>query len=280
MRSWPPRGVPVRRIRGAQKGWKRCACFIFASGTLAGKFKRKYTGKSDWDKARAAAAEWEKAGAWDAQGPPPPNLSSLLPSTSEREPEMRVTLERAIRAFIAEFEEHAAVNTQKKYRLLLIKLKAFAESKGYIMLDQWTPVDVREFRSSWSVSPQTAAKNMSTVKAFFEFCLSNEWILRNPARMVRNQRGRDAADRRREQKLSFSDEEIRRMYGACETRYGKQEIKWSRVIHHQRVEGQYASVSRVSTLATTPNGPGRTLQILFLFRSTQGFVFLMCAYST
>jgi hypothetical protein len=80
---------------------------------------------------------------------------------------------------------------------------------------------------------------MNTVKAFFEFCLSNEWITRNPARLVRKQRGREAADRRGEQKLPFSDGEFRRMYEACETRYGKQEIKWSRTIHHQRVSGEY-----------------------------------------
>ncbi|MBZ5729166.1 MAG: site-specific integrase [Acidobacteriia bacterium] len=30
------------------------------------------------------------------------------------------------------------------------------------------------------------------------------------------------------------------MYSACETQYGKQEVKWSRVIHHHRVEGEYA----------------------------------------
>jgi site-specific recombinase XerD len=124
--------------------------------------------------------------------------------------------------------------------LLLKKLKVFSQSKGYVLLEQWGPIDVREFRSSWLVSPQTAAKNMSIVKAFFEFCLSNEWTPRNPARLVKNRRGRDAADRRSEQKLPFSDEELRRMYEACETRYGKQEIKWSRVIHHRRIEGQYA----------------------------------------
>jgi integrase len=123
--------------------------------------------------------------------------------------------------------------------LLLKKLKGFSESKGYVLLEQWGPIDVREFRSSWLVSPQTAAKNMSIVKAFFEFCLSNEWTLRNPARLVKNQRGRDAADRRSEQKLPFSDEDLRKMYEACETKYGKQEIKWSRLIHHRRVEGQY-----------------------------------------
>jgi integrase len=107
------------------------------------------------------------------------------------------------------------------------------------MLHQWGPIDVREFRSSWSVSPQTAAKNMSTVKAFFEFCFSNEWISRNPARLVKAQRGRDSGNHRNEQKLPFTDQELRKMYDACETEYGKQEIKWSRTIHHQRVSGEY-----------------------------------------
>jgi hypothetical protein len=64
--------------------------------------------------------------------------------------------------------------------------------------------------------------------------------VRNPARLVKNQRTRDSTDRRNEQKLPFSDEELKKMYEACETKYGKQEIKWSRVIHSQRVEGQYA----------------------------------------
>jgi integrase len=67
----------------------------------------------------------------------------------------------------------------------------------------------------------------------------DEWISRNPARLIKRQRGRDAKDRRSEQKLPFSDQELRTMYDACETKYGKQEIKWSREIHHQRVSGEY-----------------------------------------
>jgi site-specific recombinase XerD len=94
-----------------------------------------------------------------------------------------------------------------------------ANSRGYVMLNQWTPIDVREMRASWSVSSQTAAKNMSTVKALFEFCVANEWLPRNPARLVKNQRSRDATDRRNEQKLPFSDAELRAMYEACETKY-------------------------------------------------------------
>ncbi len=199
------------------------------------KVQPKKTGKSDWDEAKAVVAIWESAQSWDGV----PKVEAPVPPAPEPDAS-RITIERAIKAFTAEFQEHAATNTQKKYRLLLAKLKAFAESKGYVMLDQWGPIDVREFRASWSVSPQTAAKNMSTVKAFFEFCLSNEWLSKNPARLVKNQRGRDAADRRNEQKLPFSDAELKTMYDACETKYGKQEIKWSRVIHRERVEGQYA----------------------------------------
>ncbi|MBZ5729167.1 MAG: hypothetical protein LAP87_29850 [Acidobacteriia bacterium] len=132
-------------------------------------------------------ASWEAALSWDG----PAKIEEPAPPAV---PDGRITIERAIKAFTAEFQEHAATNTQKKYRLLLGKLKAFVDSRGYVMLDQWGPIDVREFRASWSVSPQTAAKNMSMVKAFFEFCVSNEWMPKNPARLVKNQRGRDAAD--------------------------------------------------------------------------------------
>jgi integrase len=220
-----------------KKGWKRCECPVFVSGSLAKAFRRQSTGRWEWDAARPIAEEFEALGRWDG-----PSSLSVEP-VPEPAPSPRTTIDRAIKAFTAEFEEHAASGTQKKYRLLLRKLKAFADTKGYVMLDQWTPIDVREMRSVWSVSPQTAAKNMSTVKAFFEYCVGNDWLPKNPARPVKNQRTRDSADRRNEQKLPFSDDELKRMYEACETDYGRQEIKWSRTIHHQRVQGQYARYS-------------------------------------
>ncbi|HEX4810476.1 MAG TPA: hypothetical protein VH325_16175, partial [Bryobacteraceae bacterium] len=61
-----------------KKGWKRCACLIFASGTLDGKFRRKCTGKTASDDARAIAAEWEKARSWEGEVAlplPPPDAS-------------------------------------------------------------------------------------------------------------------------------------------------------------------------------------------------------------
>lgn len=220
-----------------RRSWKRCFCPIYASGTLSRQFKRKNTECTGWDEAKTLARVWQDSDSWD--GP------AMVPERQPPVPDApapdagRITVERAIQAFTAEYQEHAASATQKKYRLLLAKLKAFADSRGYIMLDQWTPIDVREFRSSWPVSPQTSAKYMSIVKAFFEFCLSNEWLPRNPARLVKNQRGRDAADRRNEQKLPFTDTELNKMYDACETKYGRQEIKWSRVNHELPISGEY-----------------------------------------
>jgi hypothetical protein len=74
------------------------------------------------------------------------------------------------------------------------------------------------------------------VKAFFEFCLTNEWTPRNPARMVKNPRSRDRADLRNERKLPFTDAELRRMHDACETKYGKQDVAWTRVTGDRRTD--------------------------------------------
>jgi hypothetical protein len=215
-----------------RRSWKNCCCPIYASGTLARQFKRKNTERTDWEDARALARAWEDAGSWDGPAPKTEPVIRIPEPAGPATDTGRITIDRAIDVFTAEYRENAAPATLKKYGLLFKKLKAFSANRGYVVIDQWTPIDVREFRASWSVKPQTAAKSMSTVKAFFEFCLSNEWIQRNPARLVKNPRGRDAADRRNEQKLPFSDAELTAMYEACKTKYGKakypgHEYKWT-----------------------------------------------------
>ena len=201
-----------------KKGWKRCGCFIYASGNLSGTFKRKFTGRTTWDEAKAVAAEWEKDRSWDGEIPTPPvPLPEPAPS--------RATIERAVKVFLDELRESLAPATHKKYRLLLTKFKGFSTARGYVMIDQWEPTDIREFRTSWAVSPGTAVRHMAMLKPFFEWCLNNEWITRNPARLVKNPKGRDV--NREEQKLPFTDEELKRMYDACH-KYGKtSNYKWT-----------------------------------------------------
>ena len=56
----------------------------------------------------------------------------MIPSHSQRSTQTshRVTIERAVKAFLDELQETAAFATHKKYRLLLTKLKAFSEESG------------------------------------------------------------------------------------------------------------------------------------------------------
>jgi integrase len=209
-----------------KRGWARCECPIFVSGTLQEVFKRQNTGRWQWEDARPLAISYEQAGDWERQ------VSPALPApqnerSQRSELTTRKTIDSAVKTYLAEFGEHAAFATQKKYRLMLNKLKSFSEERGYIMIDQWGPSDVREFRSSWNVSARTAPRRMSMVRSFFEYCHSNEWIDRNPARMVKNPKTRDSGDGRNEQKLPFTDEEIKRMYDAC-PKYGTDyHYKWT-----------------------------------------------------
>lgn len=215
-----------------RRTWKKCSCPIYASGTLNRHFKRKNTEQTSWPEARTIAAGLEAVGCWEGDRSVPSSLpwnsGEAVPPTTEG-----ITIERAVNAFLAEQTESSAPNTLKKYAIITKKLKAFSSEKGYVMISQWGPIDVREFRQSWSVSPVTGGKNMSIVKAFFEFALSNEWITRNPARLVKNPRPRIGDDPRIKERSPFSDEELKRMFETCETQYGKQPIRWSRKIHHR-----------------------------------------------
>jgi hypothetical protein len=67
-----------------KKGWKRCDCPIFASGTLAGKSQRRNTGEWDWEPARLVAAKWEKLGTWNGKKPDPPQPRAEASTKPER----------------------------------------------------------------------------------------------------------------------------------------------------------------------------------------------------
>jgi integrase len=196
-----------------KRGWKRCECPIVVSGTLDKKFRRESTGKWEWDDARAIATALEAAGTWGGE------IVRKPEPVPDAEPH-RCPIAQAARMFLDELRETAAFATHKKYRLLMARLERFSEQRGYVMVDQWEPIDVRQFRSTWPVSPQTAVRRMAMLKPFFEYCVSNKWMQTNPARAVKNPKGREMTSRGNEQKLPFSDDEIKRMYEACQ-QYGK-----------------------------------------------------------
>ena len=214
-----------------KKGWKRCSCHIFASGTLAGKFKRRDTGRGDWLEAKAVVATWESAGNWDNEPPPP-----LPPPIMDDNP--AATIDQAVKLFLAERQENLAPNTYRKNTYVLNALKQYSATKGYYLLAQWTPIDVRELRTSWGVAPNTALKYMEIVKCFFNYAVGNKWIPESPGKHVKHVRGK-AADNQKE-RIPFTDDELTRMYDACEHRYTRRVIKWSRDVHHRPAKSEVA----------------------------------------
>ena len=67
LRSRTPAVFRTGEFTERQRGFKKCACTIFVSGTLAGRFRRQRTGKTTWDDARACAAAFEATGSWDGK---------------------------------------------------------------------------------------------------------------------------------------------------------------------------------------------------------------------
>jgi integrase len=144
----------------------------------------------------------------------------------------------AASAFLAEREVSGAPNTYRKALYLMNAVKTYSEKKGYIMVEQWTTLDVREFRSSRDVAANTSSRYLEIVKSFFDFARSNGWISANPAKDVKNTKVRTSE--KTKERIPFSDDEIKRMLEACKTQYGKTPIRWSRDIHHHPAQGETA----------------------------------------
>jgi integrase len=78
-------------------------------------------------------------------------------------------------------------------------------------------------KTDWDEARAVAAlweKRMAMLKPFFEYCVSNKWIPSNPARAVKNPKGRGVTGTSSQPKFPFTDQEVQRMYKACEE-YGK-----------------------------------------------------------
>jgi integrase len=191
-----------------RRGWKKCACLIHASGTLGGAFNRRQTGKSDWDDARAAAAEWEAAKAWDGRSkksaPEPPPIKD----------DTRTTIEDATEAFVAtRINRGIAAPTLAKYKTFVKQLRAYCDSRGYVLTDQLTVADMDRFYASWKDGMRAKAKKLDRLKSFVKFCLKRKWLAENIAEDLRAPAGSSVPAN----KMPFTDEELDRIYAACDS---------------------------------------------------------------
>jgi integrase len=192
-----------------RRSWgAKCQCQIQVSGTLGGKFSRKSTGTADWAEAKRVAAAYEEAGSWTGQ-------PAVVPSPPEPAPDKpRVTVAAAFETFITNREAAGlTAATLRKYRTFAKQVGDFAASRGYVMLDQFTPEDIDRFWANWKLGPRAKGKRLTTLRAFFRFCVNRKWIAESP---VSSDIKAPVGSSRAANKAPFTDAELQRIIDACD----------------------------------------------------------------
>jgi hypothetical protein len=194
-----------------RKGWgRKCNCQIHLSGTLDGKFSRKATDTSDWDEAHRIAEAYEKAGSWTGKRQPQPVAHEAAPGPTKS----RVTIEDACKVFITNRESAGvAPATLRKYRTFTTQITAYTDSRGYVMLDQFTPDDIDLFWANWKLGARARGKRLHTLRAFFRFCVNRKWISESP---VSTDIKAPVGSSKAANKAPFTDDELNRIIKACD----------------------------------------------------------------
>ena len=135
--------------------------------------------------------------------PPPPNVAQRA----------RVTIEDTIEAFIAtRTNRDISLGTLKKYKTFTNQLRAYAASRGYVMLDQLDVSDMDRFYASWKDGKRSRAKKLERLKSLVKFCLKRKWLAEDIADDLRAPEGSSIPPN----KMPFTDKELERIYKACD----------------------------------------------------------------
>jgi integrase len=205
-----------------RRSGKSCVCPIYASGTLGGSFKRKNTERAEWPDAKQVATDWETAGSWAGSRPPQSAQQPPLGAAGVEHGSNRISIADAIAAFLAIREgSKIAPATVRKYKTFTKQLAAFADARGYVMLDQFTSADIDLFYGRWKLGPRAKGKALGMLRGFFTFCVNREWLSKSP--VTRDLKPPLGASRVAN-KVPFTDDELTRIINACDQ---LPEITWS-----------------------------------------------------
>jgi integrase len=174
--------------------YRRCACPIYVEGTLGGESVRKALDLTSWTAASDLIAGWNGAG-------------EIGGGRIEAPP-----IVDAVDKFIADARaRNVGWEALRKYEnLLRRRFLGWCDRKGYRLLKQVGVQELREFRASWSDSPNYAAKNLERLRSFLRFCEDAEWIRKNPARALKSPKVKLKPT------LPFTEEEMARTLAACD----------------------------------------------------------------
>jgi integrase len=178
-----------------------------ASGTLQKRYKRQSTGQWEWDAARTVVDEWERNGTW-GKVEPTPQAAPINETAAER-----ITLADATQAFLDRITTKGfEPATQSKYRTFIKQLRAFADGRGYLYVDQLTITDMDRFYASWPDGKRAKARKLHKLTGFVEFCVKRKWLKEDITADLEPPEGHSIPAN----KTPFTDEEINRIFAACD----------------------------------------------------------------
>ncbi len=191
-----------------KKAWKRCDCPIFATASINKRRRRQSTNQWEWEAAKVVANEWEKSGTWTAAPAQPQQPVIAEPSNP------RVQIADAVKVFLATREgAKIAGSTLRKYRTFAKQLTGYADQRGYLMIDQFTPADIDMFYAGMKLGLRAKAKRLGTLRSFFRFAVNREWIGKTP---VSQDLKPPVGSSKVVNKMPFSDDELERIIKACD----------------------------------------------------------------
>jgi hypothetical protein len=167
-RHYPP-------CRQTDANYRRCRCPKWINGTLAtGKFIRESAQTRSWETAERKARLMEIDADPMRKAPPEPNW--------------RITIEQAVGDFLRDEEARKLQKTStcQSKTLLEKQLLTWAREQSLTFLDEMTTAKLREFRAWWNNGALTTQKKHHRLNGFFDFCIENDWLLRNPAKKMKS----------------------------------------------------------------------------------------------
>jgi integrase/recombinase XerD len=185
----------------ASRRYRNCNCPIWVQGSLRGEYMRKALDLRSWSAATDLVRDWEAAGEIGVVKKPD------VPTIAE-----------AVDLFLQDVRaQKLSTETIRKYENLLSRrFVKWCEFKGYRYLKQLGVEQIRQFRATWSDSANYATKNLERLRAFFRFCMHDDWIPKNPAAVVKAPKVNDTPT------LPFSRREMDRILEACDRYPGNQ----------------------------------------------------------
>lgn len=194
-RHQPPCRFQSRRYRN-------CSCPIWVQGSLRGEYIRKSLDLRSWSAATDLVRDWEASGEIGVVKKPD------IPTIGE-----------AVERFLADVRaQQLNSETVRKYENLLNRrFIPWCDDKGFRYLKQLGVEEMRQFRATWSDSANYATKNLERLRAFFRFCMHDDWIAKNPARSVKAPKVSEKPT------LPFSKSEMDRILASCGEYSGNQD---------------------------------------------------------